>query len=29
MPLVEHLPEGDLRVARDINILCTIAYELH
>ena len=29
MPLVENLPEGNLRIARDINILCTIAYKLH
>ena len=26
--LVQHLPESDLRVARDVNILRTIAYEL-
>jgi hypothetical protein len=26
--LVKHLPESDLRVARDINILRTVAYEL-
>jgi len=26
---VGHLPEGDLRVARQVNILCAVSYELH
>ena len=29
MALVQHLPEGDLGVARDVNVLRTIAHELH
>jgi hypothetical protein len=27
--LVQHLPERDLRVSRDINVLCTIRDKLH
>ena len=29
MTLVQHLPEGNLGVARDVNVLRTIAHELH
>jgi len=29
MALVQHLPEGNLGVARDVNVLRTIAHELH
>jgi hypothetical protein len=29
MALVQHLPEGDLGVARDVNVLRTIRHELH
>jgi hypothetical protein len=27
--LVQHLPEGNLGVARDVNVLCTIRNKLH
>jgi hypothetical protein len=29
MALVQHLPEGNLGVTRDVNVLRTIADELH
>lgn len=29
MALVQHLPEGNLGIARDVNVLRTIAHELH
>jgi hypothetical protein len=27
--LVKHLPERNLRIARNVDILCTIRYKLH